>query len=294
MHRSAAIEIIDPSGDAREPQPRNRWARWLRLAFVLLALGGFGGLVAYVYYGMIRDTATPDGQIPLVRADPAPFRARPENPGGTEIPNQNFEVYDRLGQPTQTPATPGGRQVERLLPPPEAPMPRPAAAPAALAPAPPQAPSVGAPPSSAAPAGPQPGAGAPSPANPAPPAAGAARDRMPGPAAPPQPPTPAQAPAQAPGSVATAPVAAAPGAGGSVRVQVGALATQDAAAREAERLRRSYGSVFGRVGITVVRGESGGSPIYRIQAGPVRDRAAADELCSQLRQHHVGCIIVAR
>jgi cell division septation protein DedD len=79
-----------------------------------------------------------------------------------------------------------------------------------------------------------------------------------------------------------------------VRVQVGALPTQDAAAREAERLRRSYGNVFGRVGITVVRGESGGSPIYRIQAGPVRDRAAADELCSQLRQHHVGCIIVAR
>jgi cell division septation protein DedD len=79
-----------------------------------------------------------------------------------------------------------------------------------------------------------------------------------------------------------------------VRVQVGALPSQEAAAREVERLRRSYGNVFGRVGITVVRGESGGTPIYRIQAGPVRDRAAADELCNALRQHRVGCIIVAR
>jgi hypothetical protein len=298
MHRSAAIEIIDPSGDAQEPRPRRRWARWLRLVLVLLALGGFGTLVAYVYYGMIRDSTTPDGQIPLVRADPAPFRARPDNPGGAEVPHQNLEVYDRLGQPTQS-ATPGGRQVERLLPPPEAPMPRPAAAPPS---APPATPTASAPPAPAAPAGPPAGQTPPVATQPATPAAsqpataaGAARDRMPAPGAPSQPQAATQQPAQASApAIPAPPVASAPAAGGSVRVQVGALGTQEAAAREAERLRRSYGNVFGRVGITVVRGESGGSPIYRIQAGPVRDRAAADELCNALHQHHVGCIIVSR
>jgi hypothetical protein len=295
MHGGATIEIVDPSGDAQEPQPRRGWTRWLRLVLVLVALGGFGAFVAYVYYGMIRDAATPDGQIPLVRADATPFRSRPENPGGVEVPHQNFEVYDRLGQPTAPPqAGQGGRrQVERLLPPPEAPMPRPPAAP----PAPPPAPVVGAPPAPApapasppaVPSAPQPGAGA---RVGAPPAA-----QMPAPGAPAQPPAAPPAPAQAPAvtappaQVASAPPAAA---GGAVRIQVGALPSQEAAAREAERLRRSYGSVFGRVGITVVPGESAGNPIYRIQAGPLRDRAAADELCSALRQHRVGCIIVGR
>lgn len=272
MHRSATIDIIDPSGDAQDPQPRRGWTRWLRFLLVVLVLGGFGALVAYVYYGMIRDALPPDGQIPLVRADPTPFRSRPENPGGVEIPHQNFEVYDRLGQPVPQPQTgPGGRPVERLLPPPETPMPRPAAAP----PPPPPAPVASAPP---APAPPAPASAMPPPAAPAVPAA-----------APPA--AVAQGPA-APSQVASAPPQ--PVAGGTVRIQIGALPTQEAAAREAERLRRSYGNIFGRVGITVVRGESAGNPIYRVQAGPVRDRAAADELCNALRQHRVGCIIVAR
>jgi hypothetical protein len=228
---------------------------------------------------MIRDAAIPDGQIPLVRADPAPFRSRPENPGGVAIPHQNFEVYDRLGQPSAPQAGPGGRQVERLLPPPEAPLPRPPAAPPApAASAPPAPPAV--------PAAPP----APSPSPAAPPAAEAGSPAPSSPPAAAQPAVPAPARA-APAQATTTPLQAG---GAPVRIQVGALPTQELAAREAERLRRRYGEIFGRIGITVVRGESGGNAIYRVQAGPVRDRAAADELCSALRQHRVGCIIVAR
>ena len=128
MQTSATIEIVDPSGDAEDPKPRRNWLRWLRIVVVVTVLGGFGALVAWVYYTTTRDAVLPEGQSPLVRADPAPYRTRPENPGGAEVPHQNFEVYNRLGQPV-TPAPPG-RQVERLLPPPEAPMPRPQLQPA--------------------------------------------------------------------------------------------------------------------------------------------------------------------
>lgn len=268
MHPSATIEIVDPSGDAENPKPPRRWLRWLRIVLVLSVLGGFGVLVAWVYYTTTREGPLPDGQIPLVRADPTPWRSRPDNPGGAEVPHQNFEVYDRLGQPQTPPQQ--GRQVERLLPPPEVPMPRPLPAPPPQSPAPPQAA-----------ANPQQPAPAPPPA--ATPGQTAGQRQATPPLTRDQVPTPGR-----PDPAARA----APATGRGPRVQLGALPNQEAAAREAERLRRSYGEVLGRIGISVVPGEARGSPIYRIQSSPLRDQAAADELCGVLRQRRVECIIV--
>jgi hypothetical protein len=53
---------------------------------------------------------------PAITADPAPFKVRPENPGGMMIPHQDKLVYGRLSPDASQP-------VERLLPPPEQPMP---------------------------------------------------------------------------------------------------------------------------------------------------------------------------
>lgn len=58
-----------------------------------------------------ENTSTP----PIIAADTAPFKVRPENPGGMMIPHQDKLVYGRLTQGAPQP-------IERLLPPPEQPM----------------------------------------------------------------------------------------------------------------------------------------------------------------------------
>ncbi|MBM3633307.1 MAG: hypothetical protein FJX03_06360 [Alphaproteobacteria bacterium] len=66
---------------------------------------------------------------PIIPADTAPFKVRPENPGGMMIPHQDKLIYGRLSQDAPQP-------IERLLPPPEQPMaaPPPMAAPTPVGP----------------------------------------------------------------------------------------------------------------------------------------------------------------
>ncbi|NKC34580.1 hypothetical protein HEQ75_27255, partial [Roseomonas sp. BU-1] len=58
------------------------------------------------------------GGIPLVEADPRPFKVRPDDPGGLRVPNQNALVLERPGN-RQSPAQ-AGRPAE-LVPEAEAP-----------------------------------------------------------------------------------------------------------------------------------------------------------------------------
>ncbi|MEQ8321313.1 MAG: SPOR domain-containing protein [Rhodospirillales bacterium] len=70
---------------------------------------GFGDRIM-----MMLDPA--DGDVPVVTADPAPIKIRPENPGGMQVPNQGRLVYGVVdGSSTQP-------RVERLLPSPEKPV----------------------------------------------------------------------------------------------------------------------------------------------------------------------------
>lgn len=234
---------------------RRVWLSWLKGGAALLLIGGFGAAVAYVYYQMTRDGGLTEGAVPVVRADTQPFRVRPANPGGLDVPHQNLEVFTRLSQPNQTAAR-GSAPQERLLPPPEAPVQRPVAPPAQR-PAP--AASANQPP------------------------ANAARQ------APPQPSAPQQS---QPGQRQNTQVAAAPPAAGATRVQLAALPTEERANQELERIRRSGREVLGGTALRVVRGEgTNGAPIYRVVGGPVRDRAAAASLCERLRERRVSCVI---
>jgi hypothetical protein len=52
----------------------------------------------------------------VIPANTAPFKVRPENPGGTKIPHQDKLIYGRLSPDA------GPQPMERLLPPPEQPM----------------------------------------------------------------------------------------------------------------------------------------------------------------------------
>ncbi|MDZ5648480.1 SPOR domain-containing protein [Nitrospirillum sp. BR 11828] len=97
---------------------------------VLAAVGSFGGLIYFVYTQGQR--AGTEAVAPIIHADPGPTKVKPETPGGMDVPNQDRLIYDRLRADKTDPG------VERLLPPPEAPMERPTAPPASQ-PAPQQA-----------------------------------------------------------------------------------------------------------------------------------------------------------
>ena len=85
---------------------------------VLVTLGGFAG-VMWNAYNQGQQTQG-DGVVPLIQAENTPVKVRPEQPGGMDVPNQDKLIYDRLTPGQMPPNT-----IERLLPPPEAPVARP-------------------------------------------------------------------------------------------------------------------------------------------------------------------------
>lgn len=276
-------------GYEAETPPRRRLTSILVVA---LGVGAFGGIIWYAYSQGMR--AGSESVAPVLRADAGPTKVRPEQPGGMQVPHQDKLVYDRLN-PAAAPE-PG---VERLLPPPEAPLDRPrppepgVADPAALAEG---EPGLAEPPASAAlteepeeapveqpapaPAPPPPAARQPV----APPPVAAAPPVATAPAAPPPKATPAPA--------AVAPAAPPAPVTGGVRVQIAAVDSEAKAQSEWSRLQKRYAAQLGGLGVRYVRADLGAKgTFYRIQAGPVED-SRAREICTQLKAQNVGCIIV--
>ena len=190
---------------------------------------------------------------PLIRADPRPMKIKPENPGGMPVPDRDRLIYGER---------PGGPPVERLLPPPEQPMPRPAPPPAAALP-----------PVAQAPVAPQP-----KPAS--------ARTL---PAEPGRKPL-AAAPVARP-ERATPPIHEVRG--GRFRVQLASLRTPDEARTEWQRLKRLQPDLLGGLTADAVRADLGQRGVwYRIVAGGFANAATARRLCHELKERHLGCSIV--
>lgn len=100
----------------------------LKLLVVLIVLGGGAG--AWGLYGdIVLQTLGGGGDgVPLIKAAPGPVKVRPDNPGGLKVPNRDKLVYDRLQKADGGDADgAAARGPERLLPPPEQPLPKPAA-----------------------------------------------------------------------------------------------------------------------------------------------------------------------
>lgn len=197
-----------------------------------------------------------NANVPLIRADTAPVKIKPEKAGGMAIPDRNDPIYSM--QQNANPA-------EHILPPPEAPAPRP------VAPPPPQvaavAPQAAAGPQTIAP-GIQPGP-APLPA-PGPPPIAAAH------------PAPKPAPAAKPET-----------AGPPMKVQLASLRSPDEARDEWQRVKRENSDLLGKYTAVAVRSDLGERGIwYRVEVGPVGDRAAALRLCKALRGRDLGCQLV--
>jgi hypothetical protein len=239
-----------------EPQPRPR--RVLATALALLVMGLFGGGLWFAYVQGTRHAGggdAPGGSVPLIRADERPTKVKPEKPGGMEIPDRDKLIYN----PTRP-------VVEHLLPPPEKPLPRPA----------PPLPS-------------------PSPQREQPLATASntpASPPTPPPAAIPQAQQSAAVPASKPPQAQAAPPkTAATGAAGA-RLQLGSVRSEDAARQEWERIKRKNTDLLGTLSVTPIRADLGDKGIYyRILTGPVADQAAAERICSELKQRSVGCIV---
>jgi hypothetical protein len=317
--------IVDPedrpvSSRTRVRRPRSLLARLLPVMIVVVALGGFAGLVGYYYMA-----EGPNGAAPLIKADLQPFKIKPDNPGGMDVPDQDKAIYDRMGRVDQSSVPPPN--TERLLPPPETPVPRPAAAvtpPAnavTAAPAPQLPDTKIAPPPAAAPAAPStnppstnPNVGGPVlgvPQSPrsttlaaAPP--GAPASTTPPPASPPAGVSTQAKPAQtaqaakptAPAPAQTAAVAPrpepAPSAGGGPlwRAAIASLRTDAEAKREWERQRRIYGDALADVTPSYASVDLGSKGIYwRIYIGPAESGTEARARCAALKEKKVDCFV---
>jgi len=270
---------VGPSSIAYESRRRPGRRRLITSLVVLVALGGFVGIVWHAYNQ--GKAGGGDAVVPLLKAEDSPTKVRPDQPGGMDVPNQDKLIYDRLA--------PGGQiaapQIERLLPPAEAPVARPPA-PAAQAPATAASTDLQPPPlgERQVTTAPSPNAVPPQPPIPvAPPAPSQAVPPSQAPAA--QAPRPAPAPTQ---QAAVAPAAPIPS--GAARIQLGAVRSADAAQKEWARLQTANRDILGGLTMNVVTADLGERGIYyRIQAGPAADAA---DLCNKLKARNVGCIVV--
>ncbi len=241
-------ESVGLVGDERLDEfarPRRRLPTTL-LTVVVMAV--FAGGLWFVYQqgaGHTPGTAQGDA-VPLIRADDKPSKIKPDQPGGMAIPDQNASIYNEK---------PGTPPVEKLLPPPEQPMPR--AAPLK-----------------------EPGAPTPQPAlanTPAPQQQAAATPALKAPAKP-----------EAKATQAAATVKSLPA--GPVRIQLAALRSPEAAKEEWARLKREHPELLGKLTAVAVRADLGDKGVwYRVQTQEFDNAGAAERLCADLKKQKVGC-----
>lgn len=247
-------ERFDSDRDSRSAQNGARRRLMVTAVLAVAALAAAGAAISYVLSP--AETVQQASGLPVIKADGAPLKSRPDERGGMDVPNQDKLIYDRLGNGSGEPRT------ERLLPPPEAP----------------QAPPVQPAPVAAAPAAPPPVAAAPEPltVEPAKPAAA---------------PAVAVAPVAPPAPVAAAPKAVS---GGAFVVQLGALRTQEDADKEWVRLKKANADVLGSLASDIMKVDiAGKGTFFRLRAGPLDD-AAAKAACEELGKRKVGCIVAKK
>jgi cell division septation protein DedD len=254
-------------------RPRRLFMIALTSLAMLGAAGGFLGI-----YRELTDFAAPE-DVPVLHADPQPTRHRPDNPGGMDIPGQGTMVLDGgHGEPKS----------EQLLPPPEAPLPRPALANDSPPPPAPPAPAAATPTAPPPPAPATAAAPAPIVAAAPPPVAAIAPPPAATPHAQALPPVPAPAVAAAPPKAAPPPAE-----GKGYRLQLAAVRSPEAAKQIWERLKRQQGDVLGGLAYAEQRVDLGERGIfYRVQAGPIADAAKAEHECGELKRRGVSCLLV--
>lgn len=254
MSYLGSVESDQPADLYAEPESREVRPRFRGLAaglIVLLVVGVFSGGLWFAYLQGMRHTSGggSSADVPLIRADMRPTKVKPEKPGGMEIPDRDKLIY------TQKHAA-----VEHLLPPPEKPMPRPAAA---------GAPAL------------QPEASHPPSASPATATAVLSVAPTPNP--------PGKYAATSKAAPKPAAAQASPAKASGARIQLASVRSEEAALQEWNRIKRANSDLLGNLSATPVRVDVGEKGVfYRVLSGPVAD---AEQICRELNQRNVGCII---
>lgn len=256
----------------------------LTVAGVTLFAGGVVAVLSFTGGGV-----SVGGPPPVIEADGTPMKSRAPDVGADDAAPPDRLVYERLAGATRP-------SVERLLPPPEQPLPRPIVAPdpppppepvrPVVAPLPPSAQPQGQSPANmlAPPSSPpnQPAQAATSPAGASPTVTPHAAATKPPPAS--QPPPPAK--------TAAPPPPKATGGGGGWRIQLASVRTEAEAASEWKRLSSRYAGALGGVGMQIVKADLGEKGVfYRVQGGGL-DEIGARSVCEQLKSQNVGCVVV--
>jgi hypothetical protein len=120
VDRDERIDYSEEPPPGEEYAPRRGVPRVI-VAVAVMAI--FAGGLWFAYHEgakhAMQNVADPD-KIPLIRADTDPVKVKPDKAGGMDIPDKDTPIYA---------TRPGANRVEKLLPPPEAPAPRPVAPP---------------------------------------------------------------------------------------------------------------------------------------------------------------------
>jgi len=241
-----------------------RRRRTLPMAVAAIALAGFGALVWYAYDWGSSGSVT--GVAPVIEAQAGPEKVKPTEEGGIQVPNQEATVLN-----------PGASQpkTEVLMPPPEEPVTPPPP------PAPPAPAAVTTAPSAEQPAvvlSPAPAAATTQPATTQPAAA------------PPSPPPATTVAAVQPAATGGAVIAA-----GDFAIQLASLTSPEAAQKAWGTIQKKHPDLLGDMALTVQEADiTGKGKYYRVQAGPLPNRATADDMCAQLKAAKQDCIVVKR
>ena len=110
---AASEEPAEPADEGRAESQRPRMLPvWILLGAAALA-GGAWAVTERIGGG---PPSTDEASVPLITASAEPWKVRPDDPGGMEIPNQGTLIYETLttADPEEAP--------ERILPPPEEPL----------------------------------------------------------------------------------------------------------------------------------------------------------------------------
>lgn len=274
-----ASELLDFELIAKS-QPDKGRGLWLWVILVLVLAGG--GWAGWMYMqDQEAEELAAQGGAPMILAPKFPLKEKPSDPGGMKVPDRDKVVYDRMaGDDGAATAT----KVERLLPPPEAPIEPPKAAPQVLEPkaempAPAKTPEPPAPPKAVEPA--------PEPA----PASKPVAKVEPKVEAKPEPaPEPKPVAKVEPKPAATAAATGTPGQG--YMVQLSAVRNEANAKSEWDRLSKKHADILGGLQMVIQRADLGAKGVfYRVRGGWFADRAEAKAVCDALGKRNVGCLI---
>ena len=86
------------------------------------------------------------------------------------------------------------------------------------------------------------------------------------------------------------PVAPAPSANGRAMIQLGALATEEAARAEWDRMAKRVPELGGFQPRITKLDREGQTPLFRLRAGGLADAAAAKSLCEAVRTKGGACV----